>query len=139
MMRFANNLYAFEAELFNALAHPARLEILEALREREACVCHLQAVSGQRQAYISQQLNVLRQAGVVASRKKGQWIFYRVSNPAVYELIDRVKEILQAQESWQVVFSPAAGQEMQAKTCGCPHCAPASATQERVILEVSRA
>ena len=51
-------LYTLEAETLQALAHPARLEILELLRDGEACVCHIQAMLDQRQAYISQHLNI---------------------------------------------------------------------------------
>ncbi len=70
-------IYENEAQVFYALAHPVRLEILELLRGGEACVCHIQAMLGQRQAYISQHLNVLRKAGLVSSRKDGQRVYYQ--------------------------------------------------------------
>jgi DNA-binding transcriptional ArsR family regulator len=54
-----------EARLFRILSNPARLDLLACLRDGEACVCHLEAALGLRQAYISQQLAVLRQAGLV--------------------------------------------------------------------------
>jgi len=59
------------AGLFKTLMHPARLEILEILRDGEHCVCHIEAVLGYRQAYISQQLSVLREAGLVQDRRDG--------------------------------------------------------------------
>ena len=52
-----------EAHFFKLLMHPARLEILDELRKDEACVCHLEAKLGYRQAYISQHIMVLRKAG----------------------------------------------------------------------------
>ena len=58
------NEYMNEITLLKALSHPARLAILEALRQGEACVCHLEALFGWRQAYLSQQLMVLRAAGL---------------------------------------------------------------------------
>jgi len=57
------------AALFKLLSHPSRLAILQVLRDGEECVCHMEAALGLRQAYISQQLMVLRQAGLVISAK----------------------------------------------------------------------
>ena len=55
--------YQLTATIMKALVHPVRLQILQVLRDGEACVCHLEAVLNQRQAYISQQLMRLRDAG----------------------------------------------------------------------------
>lgn len=76
------------AALFKLLSHPSRLAILELLREGEECVCHMSAALGLRQAYISQQLMVLRQAGLVADRREGWNVYYRVTRPEVYTLVD---------------------------------------------------
>ena len=63
--------YRQASELFHILSHQARLQMLDELRKDEACVCHLQTVLGRPQAYISQQLRVLREAGVVTDRRDG--------------------------------------------------------------------
>jgi DNA-binding transcriptional ArsR family regulator len=76
------------AALFKLLSHPSRLAILQVLRDGEECVCHLEAALGLRQAYISQQLMVLRQAGLVTDRREGWNVFYRVVKPEVYALLD---------------------------------------------------
>jgi ArsR family transcriptional regulator len=76
------------AALFKLLSHPSRLAILQILREGEECVCHMEAALGLRQAYISQQLMVLRQAGLVADRREGWNVYYRVTKPEVYALLD---------------------------------------------------
>lgn len=76
------------ARLFRVLMHPARLGILEILRDGEQCVCHMEAALGLRQAYISQQLIALREAGLVADRRDGWNVFYRVIRPEVYSVID---------------------------------------------------
>ena len=76
-----HTLCSNEAELLNALSHPARLEILELLRDGESCVCHIQAMLDHRQAYISQQLNILRQAGLITSRKEGLRVYYQDQRP----------------------------------------------------------
>src|SRR5512147_3293520 len=76
------------AKLFKVLMHPARLEILDILRDGEHCVCHIEAALGQRQAYISQQLSVLREAGLVQDRRDGWNVHYRVTKPQVFALLD---------------------------------------------------
>ena len=76
------------ADLLKLLAHPARLRILDELRRGEACVCHLQAVLGQRQPYLSQQMQLLRDAGVTESRRDGTFIYYRLANPRVALLLE---------------------------------------------------
>jgi len=76
------------AELLKAMAHPARLQILNMLRQGELCVCHIENALGKRQPYISQLLMVLRDAGAVESRKDGLQVYYRISDPRVYRLLD---------------------------------------------------
>jgi DNA-binding transcriptional ArsR family regulator len=76
------------APLFKALAHPQRLAILEALRDGERCVCDIEASLGLRQAYVSQQLTVLREAGLVCYRKDGWNVHYRIARPEVYTLLE---------------------------------------------------
>ena len=56
--------YEAQAQWLKVLTHPARLAILNILRDGEHCVCHMEAHLGYRQAYISQQLMVLREAGI---------------------------------------------------------------------------
>jgi DNA-binding transcriptional ArsR family regulator len=76
------------ASLLKALSHPARLEIARILRQGEACVCHLEAHLGYRQPYISQQIMVLRKAGLVVERRDGTYVFYRLADPRVANLLD---------------------------------------------------
>ena len=109
--------YKAEAKLFKALNHPARLAILEVLREDEHCVCHLEACLGYRQAYISQQLSVLRDAGLVLDRRNGWNIYYRVVRPEIYNLVDEAVKLAEAE--------PAAGvtrRKSGNKPCPCPKC-----------------
>ena len=61
--------YQKQAQLFRALSHPVRLRILDILSRQEACVCHLTAILGKRQPYVSQQLATLRDAGLVTARR----------------------------------------------------------------------
>jgi DNA-binding transcriptional ArsR family regulator len=104
------------AKIFKALMHPARLSILEALREGEQCVCHLEAVLGYRQAYISQHLMVLREIGLVEDRREGTRIFYRAPKPDVFNLVDAGYRL-----------GGVEGQSTRVKksvACPCPKCNP---------------
>lgn len=83
-----NNPYKSQSGLFKILAHPVRLSILEILRDGEQCVCHMEAMLKRPQAYISQHLIVLREAGMVADRRDGWNMYYRVIKPEVYEVLD---------------------------------------------------
>lgn len=70
--------YHLLAGALKAMAHPVRLQILDMLRQGEICVCHIENALEKRQPYISQQLMVLREAGLVDYRKEGQQVFYRL-------------------------------------------------------------
>jgi ArsR family transcriptional regulator len=85
------NEYQQAAQVFQILSHPARLQILDILRQGEECVCHIQSVLGKRQAYVSQQLMVLRDAGLVDSRRDGLRVFYWLTDtePALDDLLAR--------------------------------------------------
>jgi DNA-binding transcriptional ArsR family regulator len=84
------------AELFSLLGNPARLQILLLLGNGEACVCHLKEALSQRQAYISQQLMILRKAGLVSTMRKGRHIYYRLKQPEVLEIVRVSAELLGA-------------------------------------------
>jgi DNA-binding transcriptional ArsR family regulator len=74
------------AERFRLLGEPMRLRILAFLRDGERNVNELVAVTGGGQANISRHLSALRRAGVLARRKEGTKVFYRISDDTVYEL-----------------------------------------------------
>ncbi len=67
--------------LFRALADPTRLRLLNLLRDGERCVCELVDVVGGPQPKTSRHLAHLRKAGLVVSRRRGQWIYYRLAEP----------------------------------------------------------
>lgn len=76
-------------KLFLALSHPMRLRLLQLLGGREVCVCELVEALGQPQPKISQHLAALRNAGIVAARREGKWMHYRIV-PAREERARRV-------------------------------------------------
>lgn len=86
------NGYEYMATILKALGHPVRLQILAVLQQGEACVCHLEAVLGYRQAYISQHLMRLREAGLVVDRREGMYVLYALANDAIAGMLDVVQE-----------------------------------------------
>jgi len=83
----------FKAEFFKALAHPARIKILESLRAGEKSVNELQALLEIDASSVSQQLAVLRAKNIVEARKAGTSAYYRVCDPLVFELLDVARRI----------------------------------------------
>lgn len=104
--------YEVQAQLFKLLMHPVRLAILDILRDGEHCVCHMEAYLGYRQAYISQQVAVLREAGLIQDRREGWNIFYRVTDPRIYSVIDTI----------QLISGQTPGLPKKNVDCPCPHC-----------------
>ena len=76
------------AERFKALAEPARLRILNALREREMTVSGIMEATGLGQANVSKHLQLLTALGFVARRKEGLYVFYRLADDDVFRLCD---------------------------------------------------
>lgn len=86
-------LRTFKADFFTALAHPLRIQILDALRDREHSVGELRDLLAVETPNVSQQLAVLRGKSLVRARKRGNSVFYSVSDPAIFELLDVAKRI----------------------------------------------
>jgi DNA-binding transcriptional ArsR family regulator len=107
--------YESQARLFKALMHPARLAILDVLRDGEQCVCHIEAALGYRQAYISQQLSVLREVGLLLDRRDGWNIFYQVSKPEIFTIIDQAAEVMEIEPRLE-------RPDRSSSICPCPRC-----------------
>lgn len=108
------------AELLKVLSHPVRLRILEILRGGEQCVCHMEAAMGLRQAYISQHLIVLRDAGLVSVRREGWNIYYTLIQPEVLEVIEAATSMFSGRGG----KSTSRGSERsRTHDCPCPKCA----------------
>ena len=87
-------LYEIKAELFKALGHPARIRILELLAADEVPVSSLLTDTGMEPSHLSQRLAVLRRAGVVASRREGNAVYYRTAHPSVETMLAAAREFL---------------------------------------------
>jgi DNA-binding transcriptional ArsR family regulator len=108
--------YDLQVQIFKMLTHPARLAIMEILRDGEHCVCHMEAHLGYRQAYISQQLAVMREAGLIQDRRDGWNIFYRVCDQRIYSVLDTVQQMT-GQNTTLL--------HKEGVVCPCPHCSSA--------------
>ena len=87
-------IYQVKAEFFKTLAHPARIRVLELLRDGDRTVGELIPEVGIEASHLSQQLGIMRRANLVQSRKDGAAVVYSVSNPMIFELLDVAKTIL---------------------------------------------
>jgi ArsR family transcriptional regulator len=87
-------LSEIKAELFKALGHPGRVRILEVLSDGERSVTELAGLVGLEPSHLSQQLGVLRRAGVVVARREGSTVNYSLTNAQISELLAVAKRFL---------------------------------------------
>jgi ArsR family transcriptional regulator len=100
--------------VFEALSAPARLQILLGIGAGEACVCHLEALLGLRQAYISQHLMALRDKDLITARREGKYIYYRLRDPGILNLVSEAARLAGLTDA-----------DLRLGTlshCECPHC-----------------
>jgi ArsR family transcriptional regulator len=83
-----------KADLFKAMAHPARIRSLEILAEGERSVGDLQPLVGIEMSHLSQQLGVLRRAGLVTARREGSQVFYAIKDPLLVDLLAVARRLL---------------------------------------------
>ncbi len=106
------------AQTFRVLTQPIRIQILLILERQDACVCHLEAWLGVRQALISQHLMILRDAGIVSFYREGRNIYYQLARPGLLPAVRQVGAVLGIPaRQWMAASHPAVA-------CPCPHCNP---------------
>ena len=103
-----------------AIASPQRIAILLAIGNSEACVCHLENALGWRQAYISQHLMALRKADILTDRRKGRYIFYRLKNASLLDLLTASARLSGLSTESISAFINA----QYNPSCECPQCVP---------------
>ena len=107
--------YETQSDILKALSHPARLAILDILRGGEQCVCHMEATLNLRQAYISQQLMILKDAGLVEARRDGLNLYYRVIKPEIFNVLETLNSV--------TGMTPKLPKHKHANAnCPCPKC-----------------
>ena len=82
------------SNVFKALAHPTRIQIVKLLRNGEMCVCNILPNLDSEQSNTSQHLTVLKNQGIVESKKDGSKVIYSIKNNEVYEMIDLAEAII---------------------------------------------
>jgi len=88
--------YKQRALIVKAMAHSSRLMMIDALAEGEKCVCDLQQLVGADLSTVSKHLSVMKNAGIVADRKEGLKVFYRLRVPCILRFFDCVEAVLRA-------------------------------------------
>ncbi|PKN72460.1 MAG: transcriptional regulator [Candidatus Cloacimonetes bacterium HGW-Cloacimonetes-3] len=79
--------------IMKAMANPTRLFILDMLKEKEQCVCELQAHIGLDMSTVSKHLSVLKQAGIISSRKHNNQVFYSLLCPCVLDFYSCMRKM----------------------------------------------
>ncbi len=102
------------SDLMKSISNPVRVQILLAIGTGEACVCHLESLLGLRQAYISQQLMILRKKKIITSRREGKYIYYRLVKPEVLKIVQAAGEIVGILKNSLVI--------QDHSSCECPKC-----------------
>src|SRR3989304_5397947 len=88
------DLFDLHSDICKTLASPARLRILDALREGELSVGEIAEAIGARNANVSQHLAVMRQRGIVDGRRCGTTIYYCLPNPKIIQACQLMREVL---------------------------------------------
>lgn len=87
-------LYELHARMCQVFTSPKRLEILNLLRDKELSVNELAGLADIPQANLSQHLSILRERGIVKTRREGSTIYYSLVNPKIIQAFDIIREIL---------------------------------------------
>jgi len=87
-------IYRLKADFFRVLGHPARVRILELLRDGERSVGDLQEALGLDSSGTSQHLAAMRRQGLLENRRSGSNVFYRVRDPRLFQLLEVAKQVL---------------------------------------------
>ncbi len=106
------------ARFFQALGDPTRLRLLNLMGDREICVCYFVEILNSPQPKISRHLAYLRRAGIVAARREGKWIHYRIVMPphaGAAEVLKQTMETLRGEKAMQ------ADSARLAKACCAPN------------------
>lgn len=87
-------IHDWQADMFRALGHPVRVEILKMLSNEEICVCEMLPRLEIEQSTLSKHLSVLRKADLVVSRREGTTVVYRLASPLIKELLKVSEEMI---------------------------------------------
>ena len=89
-----DQIYSYHAEMCKVFSHPKRLELINILRDKEMSVGELRLRLGLALGNLSQHLTMMKGRRILASRKEGNVVYYRITNPRLLEVFDLLREIL---------------------------------------------
>lgn len=92
-MKKMDSSFSLKADVIKALAHPARLFIVETLRDRRVCVCELTDLIGSDMSTVSKHISILKKAGLLNMEKERNWIYYSLRCPCILEFIDCIGQV----------------------------------------------
>lgn len=87
-------VYRHHAEICSTIANPKRLKIINTLREKELSAAELLSILKIPKANLSQHMTILRQKGIVAARREGNTVYYRLARPKILKAFDLMRELL---------------------------------------------
>ena len=90
------------ARIIKAMAHPARLMIVDELSRCERCVCELTGIVGSDISTVSKHLSVLRNAGIVRNEKRGSKVYYILRTPCILDLMSCVETVIKSRAKEQL-------------------------------------
>jgi len=102
------------SSLLTSIGNPVRVQILLAIGTGEACVCHLESLLELRQAYISQQLMILRKQKIINSRREGKYVYYQIVKPEIMGIIRMAAAATEIPENAFAI--------QEQSNCECPKC-----------------
>lgn len=86
------------SEILKALSHPVRLKIVRQLYDGPICVCHIHSNIEYSQANVSKHLKILKSANIVESKKEGMFMYYKLTNDKIKNLMKIAEEIVLEQQ-----------------------------------------
>ncbi|MBD3219069.1 MAG: metalloregulator ArsR/SmtB family transcription factor [candidate division Zixibacteria bacterium] len=104
MDKKTKNLFEARAKIIKALAHPARLFIVDQLSHGEKCVCELTEMIGSDVSTISKHLGILRNNGIISYEKRGTQVFYSLRVPCVLNFFSCVESVISSNAREQLLL-----------------------------------
>ena len=90
-------VFTLKAEILKALAQPTRLKILELLRHGERCICEIIPAIDGEQSNVSRHISLMQKSRLVTTRKDGVKVMVKVTDPEIFNILDRVSRVLKVQ------------------------------------------
>jgi len=120
-MNISDTPEALLSNLLTQIGQTVRIQILLAIGRREACVCHLAARWGYRQASSSQHLMNRRKHGLGITSREGRHIYYKVADPEILTLLELAAKVAGISEE---TYRHLTQEAEPVPGCPCPHCNP---------------